>query len=181
MQYEYRIADKSDAGELSKLLRGAMLTYCVNSGISSYMLEAMTESIGVIEDRVTHNTCMCFFDGSKAVATITLSLTSTPQKYSFSNKTHSFLSRFDKVGYISRFAVKEDLRQAGLGIMLMDKAIELAKEKGCQALLLHSCASNKPMVEFYSNRGFKLIDVEDSRGYDRGLFSYRLADDDQKI
>lgn len=175
MQYEFRIADTNDAPALSKLLRSAMLTYCVNSGIRPFMLESMSESLQAIEDRVAHNTCMCYFDGSEAVATITLSLIDTPQKLSFSKKTDKYLSTLNKAGYISRFAVKEELRQAGLGIALMDKALETAKREGCSAVLLHSCASNKPMVEFYSNRGFKLIDKEDSRGYSRGLFSYSLC------
>ncbi|MCR4688008.1 MAG: GNAT family N-acetyltransferase [Saccharofermentans sp.] len=177
MQYQYRIADASDAPALSKLLRSAMLTYCANSGISAALLEAMTESIEAIEDRVTHNTCMCFFSGDEAVATITVSTIDTPQKLSFSRKTHSYLSRMNKVGYISRFAVKEGLRQSGLGVQLMEMALDLARERGCAAVLLHSCASNRPMVDFYSNRGFRLIDVEDSRGYDRGLFSYSFSDD----
>ena len=74
-----------------------------------------------------------------------------------------------------RFAVREDLRNEGLGIELVNRALEIAAEENCGAVLLHSSATNRYMVEFYKNRGFVLIDHEDSRGYDRGLFSNRLG------
>ncbi len=175
MPYTFRTATCSDAPALSRLLKAAMLTYCANSGISAAMLEAMNEDVEAIEDRIKHCTCLCCMDGDDIVATITFNVIDTPQKLSFSRKTLSYLSRFNRVGYISRFAVREDLRNEGLGIELVNRAVALAAEARCGAVLLHSSASNRSMVEFYKNRGFELIDFENSRGYDRGLFSNRLG------
>ena len=175
MHYTFRTARTADAPELSRLLKAAMKTYCERSKISSNMLEAMNEDIEAIEDRIRHCICLCCCDGDAIVATITFNTIDTPQRLSFSDKTLDYLSGFDKVGYISRFAVREDLRNTGLGIELVNKAVELAVKEGCGAVLLHSSASNRSMVEFYKNRGFDLIDHEDSRGYDRGLFSNRLG------
>ena len=175
MPYTFRTAVKSDAPELSRLLKAAMQTYCAKSKISASMLEAMNEDIADIEDRISRCTCLCCCDGNEIVATITFSVIDTPQRLSFSRKTLDYLSAFAKVGYISRFAVREDLRNEGLGIELVNRAVELAKETDCGAVLLHSSATNKYMVEFYKNRGFELIDHEDSRGYDRGLFSNSLC------
>ena len=175
MPYTFRTATSSDAPALSRLLKAAMLTYCANSGISAAMLEAMNEDVEAIEDRIKHCTCLCCTDGDDIVATITFNVIETPQKLSFSRKTLSYLSRFNRVGYISRFAVREDLRNEGLGIELVNRAVALAAEEKCGAVLLHSSASNRSMGEFYKNRGFELIDFENSRGYDRGLFSNRLG------
>lgn len=175
MPYTFRTAQTSDAPELSRLLKSAMKTYCEGSRISANMLEAMNEDIAAIEDRIRHSTCLCCIDGDEIAATITFSIIETPQRLSFSAKTLNYLSGFDKVGYISRFAVREDLRNTGLGIELVNKAVELARQADCGAVLLHSSATNKNMVEFYKNRGFELIDHEDSRGYDRGLFSNSLG------
>lgn len=175
MPYTFREAELSDAPELSRLLKVAMQTYCTRSNIPAEMLEAMNEDIADIEDRIRRCICLCCLDGDSIVATITFGVIDTPQKLSFSRKTLDYLSGFTRVGYISRFAVREDLRNEGLGIELVNRAIALAEETDCGAVLLHSSATNKYMVEFYKNRGFELIDHEDSRGYDRGLFSNRLG------
>ena len=175
MPYTFRTAQISDAPELSRLLKAAMQTYCTRSNIPEEMLEAMNEDIADIEDRIRRCTCLCCCDGNEIVATITFSVIDTPQRLSFSRKTLDYLSVFTKVGYISRFAVREDLRNEGLGIELVNRATDLAKEADCGAVLLHSSATNKYMVEFYKNRGFLLVDHEDSRGYDRGLFSNSLG------
>ena len=172
MPYTFRRAELSDAPELSRLLKAAMQTYCTRSNIPAEMLEAMNEDI---EDRIKRCICLCCLDEDTIVATITFCIIDTPQRLSFSRKTLDYLSAFTKVGYISRFAVREDLRNEGLGIELVNRAIDLAKEAECGAVLLHSSATNKYMVEFYKNRGFELIDHEDSRGYDRGLFSNSLG------
>ena len=175
MPYTFRKAELSDAPELSRLLKAAMQTYCTRSNIPAEMLEAMNEDIADIEDRIKRCICLCCLDEDTIVATITFCIIDTPQRLSFSRKTLDYLSAFTKVGYISRFAVREDLRNEGLGIELVNRAIDLAKEAECGAVLLHSSATNKYLVEFYKNRGFELIDHEDSRGYDRGLFSNSLG------
>lgn len=175
MNYELRVAVKSDAYAISLLLRKAMLTYCANSCISSNLLEAMNEDLSAIEHRIENNCCLCCFKDGEAVATITLGIIDTPLKLSFSDKTYSCLASYQKVGYISRFAVREDCRNEGLGNKLMSEALSKARENNLQAVLLHSSVSNKTMSEFYSKRGFIVLDSEDSRGYQRGLFLNSLG------
>ena len=43
-------------------------------------------------------------------------------------------------------------------------------------VLLHTAVSNIKMRDFYANRGFIVLDSEDSRGYERGLFAYIMSD-----
>ena len=86
---------------------------------------------------------------------------------------YDFLKDYGSCSYISRFAVEEKYRKTGLGIDLITKAIDLARGKGTDLILLHSAASNENMVDFYGKRGFDLIDSENSRGYMRGLFANR--------
>ena len=81
------------------------------------------------------------------------------------------LKDHEKAAYISRFAVADSLRKTGLGLKLMDAALDLPECKDCGIVLLHTAVSNKNMCEFYANRGFVLVDSETSRGYRRGLFA----------
>ena len=168
-----RIASVTDAPEVSRLLRSAMLTYCADSGISSSMLEAMTESIESVADRISRQTCLVAETGGKIVGSICIKECPNPLVYNFSDKTYEYLKDMGKSFYISRFAVLEKFRKTGLGIDLMTRAVDLAREKGAECILLHSAATNKNMVEFYGKRGFELIDSENSRGYMRGLFARR--------
>ena len=169
-----RIASVTDAPEVSRLLRSAMLTYCADSGISSSMLEAMTESIESVADRISRQTCFVAETDGKIVGSICIKECPNPLVYSFSDKTFEYLNDLGRSFYISRFAVLEKYRKTGLGIDLMARAVELAAGSGADCILLHSAATNKHMVEFYGKRGFELIDSENSRGYMRGLFANRL-------
>ena len=166
-----RTAELRDAAAIQRLLRVAMLTYCAESDIRAGMLEAMTESLESVADRIRNNNCVAVFDGDIAVGTITTGITATPQKYSFSEKTEKFLSGFSKAAYISRFAVIQELRRGGLGVNLIAGSEDFARQNGCDIMLLHCSTANRKMSEFYSARGFRLIDSENSRGYPRGLFA----------
>lgn len=168
-----RTAGISDAEEVSRLLKSAMLTYCADSGISASLLEAMTESVESVADRIAKQTCLVAECDGKIVGTICIKPVDNPLVYSFSDKTFRFLEEAGNAFYISRFAVKQRFRKSGLGIDLINRALEIAKDSGASCVLLHSAATNKNMVEFYGKRGFELIDSENSRGYMRGLFAYR--------
>ena len=172
--FEFRRARPEDAESLSHLIKGAMVTYCEESGIPEGHLESMTEEVETIRDRISKNYCLCCFDGSEPVGTITLSLVFNPLKFSFSSKTESCLKGIQLAGYISRFAVRRDLRSTGLGVELMNAALELASRKGCDHALLHTAVTNTGMVSFYKNRGFEVIDSESGRGYMRGLLGMAL-------
>ena len=169
-----RIASVNDAPQVSRLLRSAMLTYCADSGISSSMLEALTESVESVADRISKQTCLVAESDGTIIGSICIKECPNPMVYMFSDKTCSYLENLKKAFYISRFSVDEKFRKTGLGIDLMAKAIELATESDADCILLHSAATNKNMVEFYAKRGFELIDSENSRGYMRGLFANKI-------
>ena len=173
--FKFRRALPEDADKLSLLIKGAMVTYCAESGIPEDHLESMTEEVSTIRDRINNNYCLCCFDGDEPVGTITLSIVFNPLKFSFSDKTMEYLEECQIVGYISRFAVRRDLRSTGLGVELMNAAIKLAGRKGADHALLHTAVSNTGMVSFYRNRGFEVIDSESGRGYMRGLLGMSLG------
>ena len=174
MDFELRIALPEEAYKIALLIRGAMLSYGKDSHIPYGMLESLTESVESVADRISRGHCLCFWDGPEPVATVTLTEVANPMKYSFSEKTMNSLSDIAPAGYISRFAVRSDLRDSGLGVKLLDEAETLAKSLGIKGLILHSSSDNRSLSAFYSNRGFVLTDSEKSRGYNRGLFIKKI-------
>lgn len=135
------------------------------------MLEAMTESVESVEDRISKQTCLVAESEGKIIGTICIKRVENPLVYSFSDETFAFLEKAGLSFYISRFAVKQSFRKTGIGIDLMARALDIARESDAKSVILHSAATNKGMVDFYGNRGFELIDSENSRGYMRGLFA----------
>ncbi|MBO4580371.1 MAG: GNAT family N-acetyltransferase [Clostridiales bacterium] len=174
MDLELRTAQPEEAYKIALLTRGAMLSYGKDSKIPYGMLESLTESVESVEDRIRHGHCLCLWDGPEPVATVTLTMVKNPLKYSFSEKTEEALARIAPAGYISRFAVRSDLRFLGMGVKLLDAAEEKARELNAKGLILHSSSDNRSLSTFYSNRGFVLTDTESSRGYNRGLFIKKL-------
>lgn len=163
-----------DAYEVSRLLRSAMLTYCTDSGIPESMLEALSESVESVADRISKQICLIAKMDGKIIGTVCLKTGVNPLAYNFSDKTYEFLKDLGDSGYISRFAVDENYRKTGIGVDLITRASEIARDSGSEYVLLHSASRNRKIVDFYLKRGFVLIDSENSRGYSRGLFARQL-------
>ncbi len=168
-QLQLRLATAGDAGSVRDLVRSAMVHYREESGIVNDTLESLSESVESVRHRIVKNKCLCLFDGDRPLGTITVGRCTTPMKYSFSKKSSNFLAHYTSCGYISRFAVADEVRKTGLGSRLMDEALELPES--ADLVILHTAVSNKSMCEFYASKGFILVDSENSRGYERGLFA----------
>jgi len=55
------------------------------------------------------------------------------------------------------FLVEQEFRRRGIGILLMEYAVRIAKEKGARALVLETQSCNVPAICFYLRFGFELI------------------------
>jgi ribosomal protein S18 acetylase RimI-like enzyme len=58
------------------------------------------------------------------------------------------------------FLVEEESRKRGIGTLLMNHAVKIAKEKGARMLVLETQTNNETAIEFYLNFGFKLIGLD---------------------
>jgi len=80
------------------------------------------------------------------------------------------------VAYISRFAVRPDIHNCGVGKELIKSAIEAAKNLGVFTLCLHTASKLTSLVKFYYNFGFYIHSTLTDRGYIRGLFCHDITD-----
>ncbi|KZL89670.1 GNAT family N-acetyltransferase [Clostridium magnum] len=75
----------------------------------------------------------------------------------------------DKTAYLSRFAVREEFQNRGIGKILMN-AVDIAmKEEGVTNLYLHTASRMLSLVRFYYGRGFYIESTTKDRGYIRAL------------
>ncbi|MBR1796812.1 MAG: GNAT family N-acetyltransferase [Clostridiales bacterium] len=167
-----REAVPEEAKRIRELIREAMEFYRRASGINSDVLESLTESVDSVRERIRRHHCLVAILGEKPIGTITVSYCDNPMKYSFSVQTARTLREYRDCAYISRFAVEEEYRDTGLGVALMNEALRIPVSTRSGLVLLHTAISNIKMRDFYINRGFMILDSEDSRGYERGLFAY---------
>lgn len=63
------------------------------------------------------------------------------------------------------FLVREEFRRKGIGTLLMNHAVKLAKEKGARMLVLETQSCDVPAIGFYLRFGFELI------GFDAAAYS----------
>lgn len=85
---------------------------------------------------------------------------------------------FGIIGYISsyfdgetleilNFCVDEKYQRKGIGSMLLDEVINMAKLNGGRHVILEVNQTNEKGVSFYYKKGFKVISVR--RGYYKGI------------
>lgn len=58
------------------------------------------------------------------------------------------------------FMVEQEFRKQGIGTLLMNHAVKIAKEKGARMLVLETQTNNGIAIEFYVNFGFQLIGLD---------------------
>ena len=63
------------------------------------------------------------------------------------------------------FLVKDEFRRMGIGTLMMDYAVKVAKEKGARMLVLETQSCNVAAIAFYLKQGFTLI------GFDSAAYS----------
>jgi len=63
------------------------------------------------------------------------------------------------------FLVEEEFRRRGIGTLLMEHAVKIARDKGARMLVLETQTNNANAIEFYLNFGFQLI------GFDLAAYS----------
>jgi ribosomal protein S18 acetylase RimI-like enzyme len=63
------------------------------------------------------------------------------------------------------FLVQEEFRKQGIGTLMMNQAVKIAKQKGARMLVLETQTNNSNAIDFYLNFGFELI------GFDLAAYS----------
>jgi ribosomal protein S18 acetylase RimI-like enzyme len=146
-----REATLRDGPELMALIRAAMADYARASGIST-LLESQMETLDDIQAHILSDHVLVAEHRGRLAGTVRL------------------VSNGGRTAYFSRFAVLPSLRRTGVGQMVYQAAEDWLRSKGFTTVWLHTAMTNKPLVDFYESRGFRLIEESAARGYPRGTF-----------
>lgn len=152
MDYSFiiRKAVPEDAPAIHDIMREAFEKYRKDTGLEGTM-EALRESLDDIKrDIETNEVYVAFIDGNPAGSIrITISQEST--------------------AYISRFGVKLQYHNMGIGKAMMSLVDKLLISSGVSKAFLHTASKYKDLVRFYYGRGFYVQSTTTEKGYVRAL------------
>lgn len=83
-----------------------------------------------------------------------------------------------RVVWLTRFAVDPELQARGVGRRLYAAAVDWARAADARRICLHTALANVETTAFYTSLGFRLLEISDTRGYERGLFCHQFAEND---
>lgn len=81
----------------------------------------------------------------------------------------------DNTAYLTRFGVRPDFHNIGIGKAMMNLIDKLLDAEGVQRVRLHTASNYNGLVRFYYGRGFFVESVSYERGYPRACMLKELG------
>lgn len=152
MNYSFiiRKAVAGDAPAIQSIMQESFKKYMEDTGLTGTM-EALEESLNDIEKDIEAKEVYIAVIDDIAVGTIRV------QTFS------------DHTAYISRFGVKLQYHNIGIGKSLMNLMDKMLMARGIEKVSLHTASKYRDLVRFYYGRGFYIDSTTKDRGYVRAL------------
>lgn len=135
MAFEVRRARNEDAEAILEITRDAFTKYCRMVGISD--IEALHETVEDVRRDIMMKTVLVAYIDGMVVGSLRLSFDET-----------------EKTAYLSRFGVRREFRNNGIGKSLVNMADIIAVRSGMKHMRLHTASKVSDIVRFYYSRGF---------------------------
>lgn len=141
--------DKTHEAELFQLYLN-----CFSKGLSAQYIDPENLKI-YLHQFLNTKTSLLLIDNSKIAAAILCSPLKTVE-----NLTKKILDQpfFEKSLYIAELMVREDSRGKGLGKVLINKAINVAKNEKYTDIYIRVWDENEPALQLYKKAGFIEVD-----------------------
>ncbi len=148
--FEVRAASYDDVDAIEQITHEAFLKYAQMVGNEN--IQALSETKEDIKrDIDTKLVLVAFMDGVP-VGSVRVQVDNT-----------------EKTAYLSRFGVKINSQNNGVGKSLMNLVDIKMREMGIKRIMLHTGAKVASLVRFYYGRGFYVDSTTKERGYIRAL------------
>ncbi len=145
-----RRATKEDAASINDIMKESFKKYMEDAGLTGSM-EALQESVQDIENDIAQKDVFIALIDSIPVGSIRVQVLP------------------DNTAMISRFGVKLDYHNIGIGKSLMNLVDKMLKAKGVTKVSLYTASKYRDLIRFYYGRGFYIDSTTKDRGYIRAL------------
>lgn len=152
MNYSFiiRKAVPGDAPAIHEIMQEAFRKYMQDTGVTGTM-EALEESISdIVSDIESREVYIAVID-DVAVGSVRIKILP------------------DNTAYLSRFGVKLQYHNIGIGKALMNLVDKILTARDIARVSLHTASKYKDLVRFYYGRGFFIDSTTKDRGYIRAL------------
>lgn len=139
-----------DASAIKDIMNESFIKYMKDTGLTGTM-EALEETIEAIRQDIESKEVFIALIDNYPVGTVRIEVKS------------------DNTAYISRFGVKLDYHNIGIGKSLMNLVDKTLKARGIRRASLHTASKYKDLVRFYYGRGYYIDSTTKDRGYTRAL------------
>lgn len=146
---EIRRAKEHDVESIITIVKKAFVQYCNVIGIKT--IEALCETEQEVRDDLNHKQIFMAYCDSAPVGTIRIEIK-------------------DKKAFISRFSILPEYQSMGIGSKILSYVDEILKASQVESVELYSAVQNIQLKNFYIRNGFEIVSIDESRGYQRGLF-----------
>jgi ribosomal protein S18 acetylase RimI-like enzyme len=158
--FTIRRAVVEDAEAIQDIMRESFKKYMEDAGLTGTM-EALEESIDHIRKDIESKDVFIAIIDNIPVGSIRVEVLP------------------DKTAFISRFGVKLDYHNIGIGKSLMNLVDKMLKSRGITKVSLYTASKYKDLIRFYYGRGFYIDSTAKDRGYIRALLVKEYAQEEE--
>ncbi len=148
-EFEVRLATEQDVENIITIVKQAFVQYCTVIGINT--IEALCETQQEVRDDMKHKQIYMAYYNNIPVGTIRIEIK-------------------DKKAFISRFSILPEYQSMGIGSKILSYVDEIFHDLQVESVELYSAVQNIQLKNFYIRNGYEIISIDESRGYERGLF-----------
>jgi predicted N-acetyltransferase YhbS len=150
-----RRATLEDASAIQEITKEAFSKYISDAGLSG-KIDFPTESLEDIKKDIEEKAVFIAIIDGLAVGTIRVEVLP------------------DGCGYISRFGVRLNYHNIGVGQSLMNVVDKYLESKNVKKVCLHTASGYRKLMRFYYGVGFHVDSTSKDRGYTRALMIKEL-------
>lgn len=162
MVFMVRKAEKADIPKIHEITEIVFKIYAENAGVKG-TLSALKESYEDIEKDIETKEVFVSLLNEEVVGSVRVEV------------------RPDKTAYLSRFGVKLDYQNNGVGKILINAVDNSMINLGVTNIYLHTASRMLSLVRFYYGRGFYIESTTKDRGYIRALLCKDYKADQSNI
>lgn len=147
MVLEIRFATSEDAEDIVNITREAFALYKERAGATS--VDALKETRDDVINDIKNKFVFVALENNKAVGCVRVEI------------------KDDKTAWLTRFAVKINSHNGGIGKKLLARIDEVMEEKGVKSISLYTASEVESLMGFYNSCGFEIESTDNKRGYTR--------------
>lgn len=149
--FQIRLANYDDIPDILSITREAFTKYGEMAGCDPSKLEALRETEADIRRDIADKLVLLAVQDGVPLGSVRVEIFS------------------DHTAYLSRFGVKLNNQNNGIGKSIINLVDRIMINKGVKRLRLHTGSKITPLIRFYYGRGFYIESTDKERGYVRAL------------